>query len=733
MFKVESLESRRMMAFGSIDTSFGTGGRVDTAINNPAVTDLTVVSGGKVLAGGSSGLVRYSSAGVIDTTFGSSGIVQLSGVALKGIGVNASGQIYALVSASAGTVLLRYTSAGALDSTFGTGGTALVSSSRTFTPSALAVQSDGKLLIAGTVRTNNGDGATTRVYRRKADGTGDTTFGSGGLIDFTLGSTNVLTPVAKDVVSGIAVTGTGKILIGGGSLAWAPSFTDPDTNEFIEAAYGDTMFASARLTSSGALDSTYGSGGIARSTYASGGSYGLPSAFTMKSDGSVVLGAVKNKLTVAQFSASGTLSFDQEVPDYGIGGPLDMVALSDGRVVVLAQPTDGYYSSRGLAFATLDGSGNLGNIVRTNTTQGMDGNQRGAIAVASDGKLLIGGTTSDANIEIAKFDKGNVGDARPDNFTGGENNAMIEDASGGLHLAYYDVVANNLKYAYRDPRGMWSPTVVVDSTPYSGQYVSIALKSNNIPGIAYFCGNTGDLKYASTTNKTSWSLQTVESAGSVGLYPSLQFTTNDNPTITYYKKTTGDLRFAIFSGTAWGYETVESANDVGRSSSLAIDPFSNHFTVAYVSSTTGDVRFASHQKGGTWAIQTVAKTKGADFLTLAYDYSTAYVSYYDAYNGDLRLASKYYYDTTWSDQLIASKGAVGLYNKQVTNYYTSEVFAYNRTLNKVSMFDYNGTETTIVSGAGKFLSVAHALDDLNLAYYDTTLGVLKVRFGPALN
>ncbi len=735
MFKVESLESRRLMSFGQLDTTFGTGGRVQTTEQNtPLVSDLQVVAGGKILAAGNNGIVRYSSTGVADSTFGTAGVVSISGVVLKGVVQNTSGQIYALVNASAGTVLLRYTTAGVLDSTFGTGGTVLVSASRTFSPSSLAIQADGKLLIAGTVRTNGGDGATSRVYRRNADGTGDSTFGSGGTVDFTLGAVNVLTPVAKDVVTGIAVTSGGKILVGGGSLAWAPSFTDPDTGEFIDAAYGDTAFASVRLTSGGALDSTYGTGGIARSVYASGGSYGLPGTFAMKSDGSVVVSAYTDRFTVAQFSPSGAVVFDTKPDALGFGGPVDSVALADGRVVFLASPMSGN-DGRGLQMAAIDGTGAIGNIVWTNSSDGVATYNTAALAVASDGKILYGATAAaGTSIEVGKLDKGNAGDPRPDNFTGAENNAMIEDSNGGLHLAYYDIVANNLKYAYRNPQGIWSPAVVVDSTPYSGQYVSIALKSNNIPGIAYFCGNTGDLKYASTTNRTSWTTQTIESAGSVGLYPSLQFTTNDNPTIAYYKKTTGDLRFAIFSGTSWGYETVESNDDVGRSSSLAIDPFSNHFTVSYVDSTTGDIRFASHQKGGTWAIQTVAKTKGADFLTLTYDWSTAYISYYDAYNGDLRLASKYYYDTTWSSRLIASKGAVGLYNKQVTNNYTSEVFAYNRTLNQVSMYNYyDNSETTIATGGGKFLSVAHALDDLNLAYYDTTLGALKVRSGPPLN
>src|SRR5690242_19648631 len=118
MFKVESLEWHGLLSFGQLVTTFATGGRVQTAEQNmPLVPDLQVVDGRKILAAWNNGIVRYSSAGVPGSTFGTAGVVSISGVVLKGVVQNASGQIYALVNASVGTVLLRYTTAGVLDST----------------------------------------------------------------------------------------------------------------------------------------------------------------------------------------------------------------------------------------------------------------------------------------------------------------------------------------------------------------------------------------------------------------------------------------------------------------------------------------------------------------------------------------------------------------------------------------------------------------------------------------
>src|SRR2546421_101458 len=124
--------------------------------------------------------------GAIDTTFGNAGKVILN-VNFKGLDVDSTGRIYVLTTNTAGTILLRFSAAGKLDTTYATGGTALVASpSANFNPTALAIQSDGKALVAGTVSTNSDDGAKARIYRLTTAGAPDTSSCASARVDAPL-------------------------------------------------------------------------------------------------------------------------------------------------------------------------------------------------------------------------------------------------------------------------------------------------------------------------------------------------------------------------------------------------------------------------------------------------------------------------------------------------------------------------------------------------------------------
>src|SRR5438552_18405891 len=63
--QLEGLETRRLFAFGKTDTTFGDQGRTEAAVDNAngsqATKDLLVTSGGKIIAGGDAGLIRFNS------------------------------------------------------------------------------------------------------------------------------------------------------------------------------------------------------------------------------------------------------------------------------------------------------------------------------------------------------------------------------------------------------------------------------------------------------------------------------------------------------------------------------------------------------------------------------------------------------------------------------------------------------------------------------------------------
>ena len=100
--------------------------------------------------------------------------------------------------------------------------------------------------------------------------------------------------------------------------------------------------------------------------------------------------------------------------------------------------------------------------------------------------------------------------------------------------------------------------MVIDKGANAGQYVSLALNSKNNPGIAYFDGTNGDLKFA-LFDGSKWSDETVDGKGSVGLYPSFTFDNANEPVVTYFNKTKGKLTFALKKNNlTWGFENVDA-------------------------------------------------------------------------------------------------------------------------------------------------------------------------------
>src|SRR5207237_2183451 len=124
--------------------------------------------------------------------------------------------------------------------------------------------------------------------------------------------------------------------------------------------------------------------------------------------------------------------------------------------------------SHGLQLANFTSAGVFSNVTYTSDTDSatvdIDTNSAGAIAVASDGKLLVGGLPGDSTsgFELEKIDPGTAGAARPDAFANGRTNSIFRDNKGAIHFAYFDASTQVLKYAYRAPNGIWSSPVTID-------------------------------------------------------------------------------------------------------------------------------------------------------------------------------------------------------------------------------------------------------------------------------
>ena len=212
---------------GTLDATFGTGGTVTTSFaDGVAGVGVFEQSNGDIVAvaqvnfvnnvGTGIGLVRYTSAGELDTTFGMNGITvtAFAGIGFDpfGFAVQKNGDILiggvATKSGRSEFGLARYTATGVLDTTFGTGGLVRTKvGARSDAPSALLLQPNGQIVMGGfEVAEGNFPGMMSLV-RYNANGNLDATFGKGGI---ALASVTLLGPETLALLSNGDYLGVGQ-------------------------------------------------------------------------------------------------------------------------------------------------------------------------------------------------------------------------------------------------------------------------------------------------------------------------------------------------------------------------------------------------------------------------------------------------------------------------------------------------------------------------------------------
>ncbi|MDB5328359.1 MAG: hypothetical protein JWM57_3928 [Phycisphaerales bacterium] len=725
----ESFEGRRLFAaaaFGTFIKGFGTNG-VGTAPtlggSDNGHIEASPVSGGKTLVGVGGGLTRFNADGTVDTTFGTAGITLFKRVSFIDDAVDSSGNIYVLVTATAGTLVQRYSAAGRLDTSFATGGSALVESSATFTPVAIDVQNDGKIVVAGAVSPEN-NVSTTRVYRLTTGGAADGGFGTGGKLDLKLGVADLLLPNTFDTVADVHVLDSGKIEVIGASNNNDGSFTG-----------GDGVVALARLTSGGALDSSFGTGGVARRA-AFDDVFIDNASGVIRDDGSAVVSTNPissnndQRTNFVGFSTAGKVLFNAYAPSTSSTTlPIDAVALGDGRVAFTN--ADGHVWEVGT-------DGTIGSALQPLISGGAN-----AITTSADGALLVADVSS-PNVRLAKIAAGRLGEARPDNLPAATVIATAADAEGGFHIAFLDTASKTLKYAYRNSQGYWGGIRTVDSTVGAGAAISIdtiQAKGRTNVAIAYYDATNGDLKLAfSNTNGRRFGFEAVATKGNVGISPSLHYTDSGGFAVSYYSKTTQSLYYALNNGTGWATDLVATGGS-GLWSEMQFDPSTRRPAIAY-SGPKNTVMYALKDKTTGWNSITLATTKaGAAFVNLALpQYATAgpRVSYYDLAAADLVYANYYRYSTPRNQiQTVAARGNVGAYSDIFNADYSGSTIAYawSRSADAVIAYTDVGigltpTATTVATGGGRNLSVAFSQTSYTvagIAYTDTASGLTFVR------
>ncbi|MFE2961268.1 NHL repeat-containing protein [Nocardia tengchongensis] len=394
------------VAAGTLDSGFGAGGKVTTDLGSPAdrANAVVVQADGKIVAAGSTqdpaqgdnfAVVRYTPDGKLDSGFGDGGksVTDFGGKSdvVAAVALQPDGKIVA-VGTSHGTAtgdniaLARYTSDGRLDSGFGTGGR--VSSDLGTAAdhgNAVAVQSDGKILVAGSTK-DPVQGDNFVVLRYAPDGKLDAGFGDGGKVSTDFGG-------RSDIAKSIAVESDGKIVVAGTSSG---------------TATGDNI-ALARYTSDGKPDSGFGVNGQVSSDLGTAADHG--NAVAVQSDGKiVVVGSTKDPVQgdnflVARYAPDGKL--DSGFGDGGrtatdFGGQADVavaVALAqDGKVVVVGT-SSGTSTGDNIALARYTSDGKLdsgfGTGGQVSTDLGTAADHGNAVALQSNGDIVVAGTTKD--------------------------------------------------------------------------------------------------------------------------------------------------------------------------------------------------------------------------------------------------------------------------------------------------------------------------------------------------
>ena len=313
---------------GTLDTTFGVGGIVTTAVpgtTSSSAAALGLQTDGKIVVAGTAdgniALARYNSDGTLDSTFDTDGIVTTTtigtGSSALAVGLQTDGKIVVTGNATIGGVenfvVVRYNTNGSLDTSFDTDGIVTTSIGTSSNAFALALQSDGKIVAAG--KSDSGASENVALARYNSGGSLDTSFDFDGIV------TTVF--AANSVAFALALQSDGKLVVAGN-------------------AGGEIVVV--RYTSSGALDTTFSSDGVVITPL---GIFASASALALQSDGKlVVAGTSDGNFVVARYNSSGTsdTSFGSGgivTTAIGISASASALALqSDGKIVA-AGSSDG--------------------------------------------------------------------------------------------------------------------------------------------------------------------------------------------------------------------------------------------------------------------------------------------------------------------------------------------------------------------------------------------------------
>jgi serralysin len=365
-----------------------------------------------------------ASAGELDDTFDGNGKLTLNLTAgydfLADVAIQAGDQkIVAVGRSDPGDgqwVVVRFNTDGSFDSGFG-GGDGIVSidfSNGEDYANAVAIQDDGKIVVAG--RTG-GSGGKWGIARLDTDGTLDSTFSGDGKVtrDFTTG---------LDVANDVAVQTDQKILVTG------------------LTGGSDSKVTVARYTTGGTPDSSFSGDGVANVNLTAGVDIG--NSVAIDSNEKIVVGGYASgsggQIGLARFRTGGGID-----SSFSGDGKLtrNLSSGADVAIGVAIQPADdkivlaGYsgshdtkmealrYNADGTADGTFSGDGRMS----INITEFED--PANSLALQDDGKIVLGGTANFSFFTVARLNSNGTLDT-----SFGDDGVLFANITTGFDVAY---------------------------------------------------------------------------------------------------------------------------------------------------------------------------------------------------------------------------------------------------------------------------------------------------------
>ncbi|WP_187264548.1 T9SS type A sorting domain-containing protein [Pontibacter beigongshangensis] len=359
----------RLNADGTNDASFNPGKGFTpynpgqgTGFNFP-VYSVALQSDGKIVAGGDfssyngtrySKIARLNGDGTVDGSFIGKGFNDLvRSIVLQPDGKIVVGGDFTHYNGTPRSRIARLHADGTLDASFDPG-TGFNSDDWPIRVYALALQSDGKIVVGGWFTSFNGT-EQNRIVRLNADGSLDNSFNTGAGFN--------------TAVQSLTLQPNGKVVVGGS----------------FDSFNGIGRNGIARLNTDGTLDDSFNPGTSFN-------------AIAAQPDGKIVLG---RRITssdgtwrdiVVRLHADGTL--DTSFIETGFDGPIHFIALqSDGKIVVGGRFTSSDGTERNRV-ARLNADGTLDTSFNPEFKPGGSNGTVYSIALQPNGKIVVAGTFS---------------------------------------------------------------------------------------------------------------------------------------------------------------------------------------------------------------------------------------------------------------------------------------------------------------------------------------------------